>query len=180
MSLALGQGILRCLSTDSVRQVMRTFDKSPALHRSSYSGSGDAVTEWLECCQVLDESVNSLVDDAMNRGISLVMEGVHIVPNNNIVDRWVARGGRALGCLLTIKDEKAHRNLIYNRGEITTKGAEQQIKAFSRIRIIQDEMIRLAIQHKWLLIEQRLEPDPIDIVTEILERDPNSSSLLQP
>lgn len=172
MSIALGQGVLKCLSTDSVRQVMRTFDKTPALHRSSYTdpGYGTPAENWLECSQVLQDSINSLVDDAMNRGQSLVMEGVHIVPDNDIINRWVSRGGKALGILLTIEDEKTHRDLIFKRGEITSKGAEGQLKAFSRIRTIQDEMIKLAKLNKWLMIEQRVEPDPIDIVLDILDK----------
>ena len=39
MSLALEQGILKCISTDTVRAVMRSYvpeDISPPLHRSSY------------------------------------------------------------------------------------------------------------------------------------------------
>ena len=40
MSLALDQGILKCISTDTVRAVMRSYVPegiSPALHRSSYA-----------------------------------------------------------------------------------------------------------------------------------------------
>jgi len=43
MSLALDQGILKCISTDTIRAVMRSFvaqDVSPALHRSSYAQVG--------------------------------------------------------------------------------------------------------------------------------------------
>jgi 2-phosphoglycerate kinase len=39
MSLALEQGILKCISTDTVRAVMRSYvpeSISPPLHRSSY------------------------------------------------------------------------------------------------------------------------------------------------
>ena len=173
MSIALGKGVLKCLSTDSVRQVMRTYDKTPALHRSSYTdpGYGTPAENWLESSVVLRDSIYSLVDDAMNRGQSLVMDGVHIVPENEILNRWTSRGGKALGCLLTINDEKTHRDLIFKRGEITSKGAEQQLKAFARIREIQEEMIRMAVQNNWLMIEQRVEPDPVDIVMDILEND---------
>lgn len=45
---------------------------------------------------------------------------------------------------------------------------QKKINAFSRIRSIQDEMIKMATLNKWLLIEQRLEPDPIDIVNGLL------------
>lgn len=169
MTVALNQGILKCISTDSVRQVLRSKSddrsSSPAaLHRSSYSGSGDAVTEWKECCQVLHKSVESLVIDALNRGVSLVLEGVHIVPSNDLLDKWRADGGEAVGCLLVINDAEAHRDLIFKRGEITKKGSEKQQLAFHRIREIQQEMIDLAQENKWIIIEQQLGPNPMDIV----------------
>lgn len=178
MSIALNEGILKCISTDSVRQIMRTFDQTPALHRSSYSGNGDPVTQWLECCNVLEDSIESLVDDAIRRGVSIVLEGVHVVPSSKLIDKWTAAGGTALGCALVIQDADAHKDLIFRRGEITKKGAESQMKAFSRIRNIQSEMIRLAELHNWFLIEQKLEPDPIDIISELLHH-PNPQDLLK-
>lgn len=169
MTVALNQGILKCISTDSVRQVLRSqYDdrssSSAALHRSSYSGSGDAVMEWKDCCQVLHKSVESLVIDSLNRGVSLVLEGVHIVPSNELLDKWRADGGEAVGCLLVINDAEAHRDLIFKRGEITKKGSEKQQLAFHRIREIQQEMIDLAQENKWIIIEQQLGPNPMDIV----------------
>ena len=129
MSLALSQGILKCMSTDSAREVMRTYDQSPALHRSSYEGVGDPVEDWKESCMVLDVSIEALVNDAMKRGVSLVLEGVHIIPSNTLIDRWISNGGVALGCLLTITDAEAHRKLIFRRGEVTKKGEEVRLKS---------------------------------------------------
>jgi len=105
----------------------------------------------------------------MKRGVSLVLEGVHIIPSNVLIHKWRANGGVALGCLLTIKNADDHRTVIYKRGEVTKKGEDKKMKAFSRIRDIQVEMISKANEHEWLLIEQKLEPDPIDIVTSLLE-----------
>lgn len=170
MSLALSQSILKCVSTDTIREVTRTNSelKPPELMRSSYEGDGDPVTDWRACCTVIDSGVNALVDDAMKRGTSLVLEGVHIQPNNEMLDRWRANGGTALGCLLIIKNAEAHRSLIFKRGEVTKKGEEKKIKAFDRIRKIQDAMFKQAVAHDWLLIEQKLEPDPLEIVTALL------------
>lgn len=171
MTIALNQGVLRCISTDSVRQVMRSFISpsiSPALHRSSYSGTGDPIQSWRECCQVMEDSIDGLVNDAINRGVSLVLEGVHIVPSNTLIDKWKSVGGDALGCLLVITDEESHRDLIFKRGEITKKGSEKQESSFHRIRAIQQEMINLATAHEWLQIEQELGPNPMDIVSDAL------------
>jgi 2-phosphoglycerate kinase len=170
MSVALDQDILRCISTDTVRAVMRSFiapDISPALHRSSYTPAfegDDPVGSWRETCSVLEKSVEGLVDDAIRRGVSLVVEGVHVVPGNKLIQRWEDSGGIAMGCLLTIKDADAHKALLYRRGEITRKGEKKKIQAFDRVRVIQEGMIQLAEEANWLLIEQKLEPDPLEMV----------------
>ena len=122
------QGILKCISTDTVRAVMRSFisqEISPALHRSSYSAKGDPVVNWRECCTVLEGSVDGLVDDAIARGVSLVVEGVHIVPADYLLDRWRAAGGvacvraaaRARPALLPPRAKRAPSRGERGRGE---------------------------------------------------------------
>ena len=170
MQVALSQSILRCVSTDTIREVTRTntLEPQPALMRSSYEGDGDPVEDWNDSCQVLSAGIDATVRDAMKRGTSLVLEGVHIQPSNNLIDAWRAQGGTALGVLLMIKDAEAHRSLIFRRGEVTKKGEEKKIKAFARIRKIQDAMFKAAVVNDLLLIEQKLAPDPIEIVTSLL------------
>ena len=174
MTIALNTGILRCISTDVVRQVLRSVDhqKTPALYRSSYSGAGDAIEQWKECCDAVGNSVTNLVDDSLRRGNSLVLEGVHIIPSNTMIDRWKAAGGVATGVVLVIPDEKAHRDFIVKRGQMTGKGADGQLAGFQRIRQIQYEMMRLAEIHKWMIIEQKtIEPiDPVDVIDDVLNR----------
>lgn len=173
MEVALKQGILKCVSTDTIREVTRAFDPdTPALHRSSYSGDMDPLVGWKEASAVLDKGIGALVDDALKRGVSLVLEGVHIVPSNGLLDKWRASGGIALGCLLVVPDPEAHRGLIYKRGEVTGKGELKKMVAFERIRKIQDEMIRLAEESEWVIVEQKIAPDPIDVVTELLTGRP--------
>jgi 2-phosphoglycerate kinase len=170
MTVALNQNILRCVSTDTIREVTRTISvsQSAALMRSSYEGDGDAVENWNECCTALDSGIDGLVKDAMRRGTSLVVEGVHIRPSNELLNRWRKGGGVALGCLLMIRDAEAHKSLIFKRGEITKKGEDKKLKAFERIRNIQSAMFKMAVACDWQLIEQKLEPDPLDIVTSLL------------
>jgi hypothetical protein len=47
---------------------------------------------------------------------------------------------------------------------------EKKLKSFDRVRLIQDEMIRSAKENGWLLIEQRVDPDPLDVVADELSR----------
>ena len=168
MEVAINRGILKCISTDTIRQVHRAYDNHPAVQRSSYSGSGDPIVQWKETCDVLQHSIDNIVIDALSRGTSLVLEGVHIIPSNYLLDQWVKAGGVAVGCVLCIPDAETHRQVIFKRGELTTKGAEDQLKKFDRIRAIQDEMVRLGVQNKWLLIKQKpcIDPKPMELLND--------------
>ena len=171
MEVAMSQGILKCISTDTIRQVMRGFIDDPALHRSSFAGQDDAVVNWMECCNVLKGGVEGIVKDSIKRGTSLVLEGVHIVPGPELIDLWESSGGVAVGCVLTITDANIHRDVIERRGELTKKGASGQLNAIPRIRAIHDEMLRLGVLHNWLVIEQRprLTASPISMLQDCLQ-----------
>jgi len=179
MQVSLDQGILKCISTDTIRATMRSFvsrDISPALHRSSYAEAfeGDCpVRSWRETCSVLSPSVEGLIDDAMKRGTSIVVEGVHVVPNSDLIQKWEEAGGVAVGVLLQIKDEDKHKRQLRRRGVMTgvTAAEEMKIASFDRIRAIQDEMMRLAKENNWIQIEQRTQPDPLDLVGSALSGD---------
>jgi 2-phosphoglycerate kinase len=153
---------------------MRSFiapEISPALHRSSYASvEGDhPVKSWRETCAVLQHSVEELVDEMILRGVSLVVEGVHLVPNDDLIHKWEEAGGVALGILLTVSDEEAHKSLLLRRGSMTGKGEDAKLEEFARVRVIHDEMIRLAKDDShWMLIEQKLEPDPLELVASQL------------
>lgn len=184
MTVALDQGILKCISTDTVRAVMRSFvseDVSPALHRSSYAPAfegDDPVRSWKETCTVLHHSVEGLVDDAIKRGQSLVVEGVHVVPSSCFIERWEANGGVAIGCLLQIQDPEKHKAQLRRRGFMTgnIENENSKLASFDRIRAIQDEMMTLAKESKWLQIEQRTAPDPLDMISSKLFGVPGENS----
>lgn len=181
MELALDQGILKCVSTDTVRAVMRSFvapEVSPALHRSSYAAAyedDDPVRSWRETCSALNRSVESLVNDAIERKVSLVVEGVHVMPSNELIDKYKAAGGVAVGVLLQVTDADAHKRMLQRRGFLTgnTKNENAKIESLDRVRQIQDEMIRLADASGWVRIEQKTQPDPLEIVSSTLFGDNN-------
>ena len=188
MSVALDQGIIKCISTDTVRAVMRSFipaDISPSLHRSSYapaSEDDDPLRSWRETCTVLEVSVQELVTDSISRGQGLVLEGVSIAPSKKLIKIWEEAGGVAIGCLLTVCKEETHKSLLQKRGALAGTESTQNIKdqnkiqMFDRIRKIQNEMIRLAEESNWILIEQKVEPDPLEIIANKLSEDPDRLS----
>jgi hypothetical protein len=52
---------------------------------------------------------------------------------------------------------------------MTKKGEQKKIGYFARIRTIQEEMVRLGLLHDWLIVEQKVEPAPIEVISEILK-----------
>lgn len=137
---------------------------------SSDDGDDDPVKSWIETCKVLDSSVESLIDDAIERGVSLVLEGVSIRPSRKWIDKFREAGGTACGVLLAVSNEETHKNLLLKRGFMTGKAGneEKKLRSFDRVRKIQDEMIRSAKESGWVLIEQRVDPDPLDVVADEL------------
>ena len=122
--------------------------------------------EGMETCKVLESSLEGLVDDAIRRRTSLVLEGVSLVPSTKWIEKWENSGGLACGVLLTVTKEEVHRNLLRKRGFITGNQDNEQKKldGFNRVRLIQDEMIQRAQKSGWVLIEQKIEPDPLEII----------------
>ena len=137
---------------------------------STEDGSDDPVKSWKETCKVLESSLEGLVDDAIQRKVSLVLEGVSVLPSRKWCDKFTEAGGTACGVLLTVSNEETHKNLLLKRGFITGNAVaeEKKLKSFDRVRLIQDEMIKMAKESGWVLIEQRVEPDPLDVVNDEL------------
>ena len=102
----------------------------------------------------------------------MVLEGVSIRPSRKWIDKFTAAGGTACGVLLVVSKEETHKKLLLKRGFMTgNKGAEEKkLNNFDRVRMIQDEMIRSAKESGWVLIEQRVDPDPLDVVADELFR----------
>ncbi len=87
-------GVVRIISTDSIREVMRAFFSEslmPAIHHSSYdadkavriplgSGFDSHVVGFMEQVEMVNVGVLAVLDRAVKERTSLVVEGVHIVP----------------------------------------------------------------------------------------------------
>lgn len=78
--------------------------------------------------------------------------------------------GTACGVLLVVSHEETHKQLLLKRGFITGNKAaeEKKMKSYDRVRLIQDAMITSAKDSGWTLIEQRVDPDPLDVVANEL------------
>lgn len=152
------RGVTRSISTDAIREILRTTDPErtlPALHRSSFSlgGTGDPVLDWVETCDVLEHGVKATMDRARREGVDLLIEGVHLIPSNRLVQRWREEGGVAVGVVLRVDDETRHRAMLREREQASWRRADRYIASMDRIRAIQDGLVDRAKVAGWPVID---------------------------
>jgi len=156
--ILLERDFTRCVSTDAIREVLRTTDPErsrPALHRSSFSqgGTGDAVLDWLETCDALEDGIRATVERARREGIDLLLEGVHVVPMDRLLQAWRRDGGVAVGVVLNVSDEAQHKAMLREREEASWRRADRYIASLDRIRAIQDGLVDRAKVAGWPVID---------------------------
>ncbi len=134
-------GITRFVSTDSIREVMRgifTEELMPALHASAFEawrslrvpvphGANPVVVGFREQAAVVSSGVKALIERSMKEGVSLVIEGVHLVPG--YIKPSDFPDARVVQILIAVEDEDAHRSHFYIR-EVQTDG----LRPFERYR----------------------------------------------
>jgi 2-phosphoglycerate kinase len=147
-------GITRVTSTDVIRQTMRAFfseEFMPSIHHSSFD-AGDAFTgDWpdrliggfLEQTRDVLVGVRAALDRALHEGLSMVLEGVHLVPGMvpSLLERTVL-----VQCVLAIEDEEAHARHFWIRDASShgVRPLEKYLERFDDIRRIQDFLVERA------------------------------------
>lgn len=171
--VASSLGFSKIVSTDTIRETLRTQhdrDQSPALHRSSFEPAGsDAIEDWHQTVAVLTEAVAAVVARAQIKSSDLVLEGVHIIPANGLLDAWRRSGGEACGIVLRVDDKKTHQDFIRSREKHNRKGVAHYLKNLDRIRKIQDHMVIIAEQSDWLSIDASIDENPISLIENSFE-----------
>ncbi len=126
-------GITRISSTDSVREVMRGIfsrDLMPAIYESAFSawrglrvpvpqGANPVIVGFREQTAVVNTGVKALIDRAVLEGVSLVIEGVHLVPG--YLDPLQFKNARVVQLVIGVDDERSHLSHFYIR-DIQTEG----------------------------------------------------------
>jgi len=172
MSLASSLGFAKIASTDTIREVLRTqisSTASPALHRSSFESAGGSASEdWKETVQALSEGVVAVIDRSISKGADLLLEGVHYVPNKDVIDLWREAGGVAIGVVLYVSSEERHRGMIANREKHNGKKVEHYLGNLDRIREIQEELVLSGSEFGWLIIDPTKESDSIGLISNSL------------
>ena len=154
-------GITRIVSTDSIRQVMRGIfsrDLMPAIYESSFSawrglrvpvpqGANPLIVGFREQTAVVATGIVSLIERAVVEGVSMIVEGIHLVPG--YIEPSQFEGARVVQLVIAVDDEEAHRSHFYIR-EVQTEGkrAFEKYKAnFDGIRQLGRYIEDLANEH---------------------------------
>src|SRR5665648_365328 len=165
--LANRLGIVRLISTDSIRQVMRTFFSEqlmPAIHYSSFN-AGSAirvpvgknldphVIAFVQQVEMVSVGAKALIDRALQEGTSLVVEGVHLVPG--FLDSTTWDRAIVLTVTVAVTDSQLHMShfLVRERETDGRRPFTRYVEHFDEIRRIQDFILARAEAEGTLVVD---------------------------
>ncbi|HVF53837.1 MAG TPA: ATP cone domain-containing protein [Actinomycetota bacterium] len=152
--LATRLGITRVVSTDAVREVLRsafTREMFPTLYSSSFEAdmavrqpiphSGDRlIIGFREQAAAVAVGAQALIQRAITEGTDIILEGAHLVPG--FLQQVESDKAVIVPLLVTIDDEDLHRSHFYYRTrDSRNRPGDRYLAAFKKIRRIQKYMI---------------------------------------
>lgn len=154
-------GITRFVSTDSIREVMRGIfsrELMPAIYESSFNawrslripvpqGANPLIVGFREQTAAVSTGVKSLIERCVLERVSMVIEGVHLVPG--YIEPSQFEGVHVVPIVIAVDDEEAHRSHFYVR-EVQTDGNRPFDKYrdnFDDIRLLGHYIEELAAEH---------------------------------
>ena len=156
--LANRLSIVRIVSTDAIREVMRAFfshELMPTIHTSSFDAESalihplpahvdPVVAGFREQSLSVLVGVRAIIKRALNEGTHIIIEGAHIVPGFITAEQFP--DAFIVPLVVKVTDEKLHRSHFYIR-EVETQGTrpfQRYVKHFDNIRKIQDYIVHMA------------------------------------
>ena len=152
--LATRLGITRVVSTDAVREVLRsalTEEMFPTLYSSSYNAdaavrhpiphSADRlIIGFREQAAAVAVGAQALIDRAVGEGTDMILEGAHLVPG--FLESIDTDQAVVVPLLVVVDDEELHRSHFYLRSrEARNRPSDRYLAAFKKIRRIQKYMV---------------------------------------
>jgi 2-phosphoglycerate kinase len=159
--LAARLGIVRIISTDAIREVMKSvFTPAimPTLYTSSFNadevvrdtlqpGEDPVVVGFREQVSAVAAGVHALIERAVMEQTDVIIEGAHLAPgfiHPNVGDRAVV-----VQFVVAVDDEDLHRSHFYVRAhESRARPVERYLQNFANIRRIQRHIKSLAMQNQ--------------------------------
>jgi 2-phosphoglycerate kinase len=158
--LAARLGIVRIISTDAIREVMKGVfspDIMPTLHTSSFnadevvreklSTTDDAViVGFREQVSAVAVGIKALIERAVTEGTDVIIEGAHVVPG--FIQQDAAGEAAIVHLVVAVDDEDLHRSHFYVRAhETRARPQERYLQSFGNIRKVQKYIRSLALRN---------------------------------
>ncbi len=158
--LAARLGIVRIMSTDAIREVMKGVfspDIMPTLHTSSFnadevvreklSNTDDAViVGFREQVSAVAVGIKALIERAVTEGTDVIIEGAHVVPG--FVRQDAPGDAVIVPLVIAVEDEDLHRSHFYVRAhETRARPQERYLQSFGNIRKVQKYIRSLALRN---------------------------------
>ena len=182
--LANRLGLKNIISTDMIREVMRKIvskELNPVIHKSSFDAYEsirtpairvDAVIEgFISHVDVVNVGIEAIIERSIKEGISIIIEGVHVVPG--FVRDDLLKQSNAIMFILTVDDEEMHKQRFYTRCRQpwVKRSLEHYMENFRTIRKTQDFLIAQAGIHHTHVIDNADFRSTIDLmVSDIVEQ----------
>jgi 2-phosphoglycerate kinase len=182
--LATRLGITRVVSTDAVREVLRsafTEEMFPTLYTSSFEAdkairqpiphTGDRlIIGFREQARAVAVGAQSLIDRAIAEGTDMIIEGAHLVPG--FLEGAESDEALIVPLLLVVEDEDLHRSHFFLRGrDLGKRGHERYLNNFKKIRKIQKYMISSAMMRSVPIVNHNdLDATLSEIIDHVLNR----------
>jgi 2-phosphoglycerate kinase len=181
-TLAHRLGIVRIISTDAIRQVMRAFFSStfmPAIHYSSFDaheavripvgrGLDPHVVGFVEQVEAVNVGVTAIVERAISEGTGMVLEGVHLVPGFTMQVPW--ENALILPMVVVVREKELHRGhfLVRDRDTDGRRPYQRYLDNFDEIRKIQDFILSRADEEGTLVVDNLNIDDTVGLVVDEL------------
>ena len=156
--LATRLGITRVVSTDAVREVLRsalTEEMFPTLYASSFEAdkavrqpiphSGDRlIIGFREQAASVAVGAQALIDRAIAEGTDMILEGAHLVPG--FLESVESEKAVIVSLMIAIEDEELHKSHFMMRGRdsASSRPGNRYLRSFKKIRRIQKYMVNSA------------------------------------
>lgn len=156
--LATRLGITRVVSTDAVREVLRsalTAEMFPTLYASSFEAdkavrqpiphSADRlIIGFREQAAAVAVGTRALITRAIEEGTDLILEGAHLVPG--FLEDVESDRAVIVPLLVMVEDETLHRSHFYGRTrDSLNRPSTRYINNFKKIRSLQKYMVTSAL-----------------------------------
>ncbi|WP_292460336.1 2-phosphoglycerate kinase [Methanothermococcus sp.] len=166
--LASRLGIPSVIGTDSIREVMRrsiSKDLVPMLYESSYTAWKALRIPSLDDKETCDKhilgferhiepvliGIESLIDRSLTEGLSIIIEGTHIVPG--FMKEKYTSMPNIITIILTLSSEKMHKKRFSARAKVSARPMERYLKNFEIIRKINKYIVERAEENDVPVIE---------------------------